>query len=128
MTTQCDREGWPAVHAWNPTAKHHHLTMWFKKLMRIAAMKRGLWTKGTSDYHGVLETMEIVADSSVFDHWGSCVIDEKRVMFAMPYLERDDEASRLASVIGCRVTNCGIGPWHPKTVLYIFSELDGSTT
>jgi len=128
MTTQCAQEGWPAVHAWNPTAKRHHLPMWFKKLVRLAAMKHGLWEKCTSNYLHPLFELETVAKARVFDHWGSCVIDGKRVMFAMPYGERDDEASRLASVIGCLVTNCGIGSWHPGTVLYIFSEPDRSTT
>lgn len=101
--------------------KKHHLPTWFKKLVRTAASDLGLDT-GTSDDFILVRGIENELGVRVFDHWGSMVLDGKRVVFTMPYGEHDDAVAKLAGVIGCWAGNFGMGSHHPDTTLYIFSE------
>ena len=113
--------GIAAVFEWQPSWKHHHMPMWFKKAVRQRAINRGEWKPGISWAGDHLP--------SIFDHWGSFLSDPgaiaampSRKVAAMPYGANDDRARAFASEIGCNVECLPRSPWHPATRLYIFSD------
>ena len=113
--------GLTAVLEWQPSWKHHHMPMWFKKAVRQRAINRGEWKPGISWAGDHLP--------SIFDHWGSFSPDlgdiavmPSRKVAAMPYNYNDDGARAFASEIGCNVECLPQAPWHPATHLYIFSD------
>jgi len=113
--------GFPAVREWQPSWKHHHMPMWFKKSVRQRAVNRGEWKPCISWAGDHLP--------SIFDHWGSFSPDNgaiaamtSRKIAAMPYGRDDNAARSFAADIGCHVECLQEGPWHPSTCLYIFSE------
>lgn len=113
-------EGHEAMEKWNPTWKHHIAPIWFKKLVRRWAIKNGKWRPG--DWAG------IHLPHMVFDHWGKVKIGSELCVVTQPYGDFFEEAERFANEIGCSVTNEGVGPWNPKTSLYVFREKPSKTS
>lgn len=111
-----------AVRQWNPTWRMDHIPVWFKKAIREKAIREDDWEPSVSN------TWEFLP-SKIFDHVGSIFhLNEesprKKVweFVAMPYNRDDAFAQSFADSINCEVTCSPVGPWHPKTSLYVFKE------
>ena len=110
--------GFTSMENWNPTYKHHHLPLWYKKIIREVALGKGIWKKGQSHEQHFLDD---VSFCGLWDHWGTVQDGDERSLITQPYAELGKMAEKFAMEHGCILKSMFPGPWHPSTQLYIFS-------
>ncbi len=95
--------------------------MWFKKAVRLWAIRKGKW----QNYHKI----PYLHLPNFFDHWGSFIPTDKcdeskpcRKVATMPYIGNPSDVKEFAKELGVHVECLPVGPWHPNTKLFIFSE------
>jgi hypothetical protein len=115
--TAVKKSGWAAVESWDRTWKAHHIPMWFKKRIRLNAIKDGKWRPATRWGH---TTVESLLPRDIFDHWGSVRCYGGRAMVAQPYGNHDQFAQRWAEEMGCKLESFTPGPWNEGTWCYVF--------
>jgi hypothetical protein len=101
---------------WKPKYKYHHVPTWMKKTLRLARLKSGEWKVGIHARNNLRKKFH-----NLWDHWGCIKVGGEWHVFTQPYGCADDEAEAFALEIGCNLRTQRPGPWHPKTVMYIFS-------
>tara|TARA_R100001530_G_C4205319_1_gene125869 strand:- start:140 stop:520 length:381 start_codon:yes stop_codon:yes gene_type:complete len=111
---------------WDATWRHHHLPVWFAKVLRLASIKRGErkdWNGEWADCEGLL------LNRRLWDHWGS--VENKgnpahRKMVTQPYCDYSKEAKAFAEEHGLSLKIQKPGPWHAETWMFTF-ELNEKT-
>jgi hypothetical protein len=87
--------------------------MWAKKKIRLWEIECGTWQAGLSTPHGLLP-------NKLFDHWGSVLRGDTRVLYTMPYGSPDALAETWAGIMDCELEIIKPGPWHEMTTCYVF--------
>jgi len=114
MKKQNTTNPFQALKDWDATFLHHHLPVWAIKKIRLWAIECGTWQAGLSTAHGLLPR-------ELFDHWGSVLREDTRVLYTMPYGCPDALAEIWAGIMDCKLETIKPGPWHEMTTCYLFS-------
>jgi hypothetical protein len=125
-----------------PSYKHHHIPLWLKKAIRVAAIKNGTWIKGCHCESFFLNNRTY---SGLFDHWASVQIGDvwnfikpelfglipasiicsnERAIITQPYGKMDKLAENFSKDHACALKTIRPGTWHPNTSMYIFLKID----
>jgi hypothetical protein len=118
------KDGHLRTEEWNPTAKSHHVPMWFRMKVR-----KHIRAKGGKPYlSNEIQNLREEHRSAFWDHCASIEVpgSTERVFITQPYPAACDQATAeyWAAALGCRLEiPAEKGVWHPDTSLYIFHPL-----
>jgi hypothetical protein len=98
---------------------HHHLPVWFKKVIREVALFKNRWNPGECHYSYFLRDSDF---RGLWDHWGSINTGKYRSVITQPYGDHSGLAIKFAKEHGLELFSNLNAPWHPNTRLYIFSK------
>lgn len=109
------KEGYQAMHDWNPSWEPGRFPRWFEKAMKGKDIT-------TPDACGFLARYgsPITLPSGLFDHWGTVGGKDDGALITQPYHVDPAAIVEVAIASGARVAISPNAPWHPKAWLIEF--------